>query len=217
MLCIQISLCAFVSANENWFSEVLTMRNALVAIAVAVMSTASFGFSHALPFWVNGTGVWQEADVATLVSPATITMNAGDTTPSILGELYDSGVTEPTGPGTGVVAQLGYGAYGSDPRYAVWTWLPVTYYSQLGTADEYTGSFSINTAGTYAYTYRFALDDGGTWTAADLAGDGSNPAVAFLPNDIGMLTINQLPVPEPASAGLVASSALILLRSRRRA
>jgi hypothetical protein len=191
------------------------MRKALVAIAVAAMSTASFGFSHALPVWVNGTGVWQEANVATLVSPATITMNAGDTTPSILGTLYDSGVTETAGAGVGVVAQLGYGAFGSDPRFATWTWLPVTYYSQLGTADEYTGSFSIATPGTYAYTYRFSLDNGGTWTAADLAGDGSNPAVAFIPSDIGTLIVNQLPVPEPASVSLLASSGLLLLRRRR--
>jgi hypothetical protein len=197
-------------------SRDMKIPSAFSAIALAALSSTCFGFAS-LPVWVNGVPVWQQADQATLISSATISMSAGSTTPDILGSLYKSGLTESAGPATGVVAQLGYGAFGSDPRYSTWTWLPVTYYSQLGTADEYTGSFSISTPGTYAYTYRFSLDNGGTWTAADLAGDGSNPAVAFVPSDIGTLTVNQLPVPEPAGISLFALSAFPLWRRRREA
>ena len=182
-------------------------------IAVAALSTVSLG--RALPIWVNGTGLWQESDDAILISPANITMAAGDTTPSISGEVYKSGVTESAGPGANVVAQLGYGAFGSDPRYSTWTWLPVIYNQQDGNFDEYNGNITINTAGIYAYTYRFSLDNGGTWTAADLAGCGANPAVSFLPNDIGTLHVTDTPVPEPASVGLLALTVAPILRRRR--
>lgn len=188
---------------------------AWAAIAVAALPAVSFGFGKALPIWVNGTGVWQEADDAILISPANITMAAGDTTPSIFGEFYKSGVTESAGPGTGVVAQLGYGAFGSDPRTSTWTWLPVTYDQQDGNFDEYLGNITINTVGTYTYTYRFSLDNGGTWTAADLAGCGANPAVAFNPNDIGTLNVTNTPVPEPASVSVLGTSVFILLRRKK--
>lgn len=192
----------------------MKIYSALCAVGLSLIGSTCFGFAS-LPVWVNGVPVSQQADVATLISPATITMNAGDTTPTILGSLYKSGVTEAAGPASLEVAQLGYGAYGSDPRTSTWTWLPVIYDQQLGTADEYMGSFSMNTPGVYAYTYRFSLDNGGTWTAADLAGCGENPAVAFNASDIGTLTVNSLPVPEPAVVSIVALSLLPLWLRRR--
>ena len=186
----------------------------LTAIAPAVPALA-VAPPPALPYWVNGTGAWQEADNAILVSPPSIFMYAGDTTPSILGQIYKNSVTESPGPAGNVVAQVGFGAFGSDPRFSTWTWLPATYNLQIGNNDQYTANFSINVPGTYAYTYRFSLDNGGTWTAADLAGTGSNPPIAFDPNDIGKLTVSDIALPEPAYIGILALGTTIGLRRRR--
>jgi hypothetical protein len=143
-------------------------------------------------------------------------MAAGDTTPSILGQLYKSGVTESPGPADDVIAQIGYGPAGTDPRYGDWTWLPAAYSSQIGDDDQYTGDLSGLLPGTYAYTYRFSIDDGSTWAAADLTGDGSNPDVSFIAGDIGTLTVTP-PAPEPASMGAITLTALILCRRRKHA
>ncbi|HEY1683474.1 MAG TPA: PEP-CTERM sorting domain-containing protein [Tepidisphaeraceae bacterium] len=193
----------------------MKIHTGLALLALTCISSVSFGFASALPVWVNGVPVWQQGDVATLVTPATITMTAGSTTPLIFGSIYKNNLTEAAGPASNVVAQLGYGAIGSDPRYSTWTWLPVTYDQQLGIADEYTGNITISTPGTYAYTYRFSLDNGGTWTAADLAGDGENPAVAFDSTDIGTLNVTETPVPEPASMGVLGSIAVLFFKRRR--
>lgn len=193
----------------------MRIASCLILAGAAVVALPNFSSAMAIPMWMNGTGLWQEADDAILISPETITMNAGDTTPTILGQLYKDTITESAGPAASVVAQLGYGAIGSDPTTSAWTWVSTNYDSQVGDNDQYAGEFSIDDAGTYAYTYRFSLDNGGTWTAADLDGAGSAPGLSFDSDKLGKLTVVEHPIPEPASLSLIGLAAILCRRSRR--
>jgi hypothetical protein len=161
--------------------------------------------------WINDTGNPEEADYAVLQWPPSIIINAGDTSDTIYGRIYELGVTEAAGANAVVIAEVGYGPAGSDPRISGgWSWFSTTFNVQVGNDDEYEGSFAVATPGNYSYTYRFSLDGGSSWTAADLDGAGSNPGLSFDPNQLGSLTV----VPEPSGALLLALVAAPLLRRR---
>jgi hypothetical protein len=75
-----------------------------------------------------------------------------------------AGVTEPAGQGAGVIAQFAYGPTGSDP--ATWTWVPMTYNTDVGNNDEYKVDFTPEQVGSYQYLARFSTNLGGNWTYA---------------------------------------------------
>jgi hypothetical protein len=119
------------------------------------------------------------ADGCQLVSPSSITMDVGDTTGTILGQVYEPGVTPGTGQGAGIAAQVGYGPNGSHPAGAGWKWSPASYTGDVGNDDEYGGTVTVSRAGAYDYAFRFTQDDSATWVYADLDGndqgaEGSN-------------------------------------------
>lgn len=111
-------------------------------------------------------------DWCNLQFPASITINAGASTGNIYGQIFVFGVTEAPGQGAGIIAEVGYGPDGSDPTGNNWTWFTAVYNIDVMDNDEYVGSFTVNTAGSYDYAYRFSGDTGNTWTYGDL--DGSN-------------------------------------------
>src|SRR5438128_12508154 len=75
-----------------------------------------------------------------------------------------AGVTDAPGPGPGVVAQLGLGPAGSDPRTSPgWEYVDAAYSLQAGDEDEYEASLTAPAVpGDYAYAYRVSLDGGGS-------------------------------------------------------
>jgi hypothetical protein len=115
------------------------------------------------------------------------------TTPPIYGRIDEFGVTgtDIPGPSATVIAQLGYGPRGSDPRTAPgWTWTTATY-NALGSnpvQDEYQAVLPMpEELGIYRYTYRFSLDGGATATYCDVDGAGSYPGKTFDPALVGEL------------------------------
>ena len=164
------------------------------------------------PVWRNETGETEECDACTLVSPATISLALGETTPAILGSVYEPGLTEGAGPNPAIRAELGLGPAGSDPRSDCrWRWVPAAFESDVGDADLYAAIVQPLTTGEQAYAFRFSFDDGASATAADLDGAGSSPGLAFSPHELGVLH-----VPEPTGAGWVAAAVLLRRASRRR-
>ena len=147
-----------------------------------------------------------ECDYCALESPSSFTLNPGATTPSIFGQIFETGLTEATGQGAGVTAQLGYGPQGSDPQLGGWTFFNASYDSDSGNNDRYVATFTAPAAGTYSYTYRFSFDGGANWTYADLDGNGTNSGLSFSTAQLG--TMNVIP-PGETSVDLTSGNLVI--------
>jgi parallel beta-helix repeat protein len=107
-----------------------------------------------------------------LISPDSINMDVGDTTQTILGQVYEPGITPGAGQGAGITAQVGYGSNNSEPCGTAWNWTAASYVQDVGNNDEYGGTLTVSRSGTYDFAYRFSMDSGTTWVYADL--DGNN-------------------------------------------
>ena len=106
-------------------------------------------------------------------------LTAGVPSASLYGRVYVSGVTDGAGQGAGVTAEFGYGPTGSAPDdvLAGWAWSAAAYNTSVdgivpgGLAnDEYMGTLTIGTAGTYSLAARFSRDGGAHWTYCDRDG-----------------------------------------------
>lgn len=139
-----------------------------------------------------------EVDYCNLQFPTSITVAAGSTTPIIYGRIFedDNGVlTSAPGAHPGIVAQLGHGPLGSDPRGGnpAWVWFPASYNVQVGNDDEYQGTFTVPFVPTNtqrSYTYRFSVDSGLNYTYCDTNGNGTNSGLGFSTALLGTLTVN---------------------------
>jgi hypothetical protein len=132
-----------------------------------------------------------EADYCVLQSPPTLSATASTATALVYGRIYEAGVTDPAGASGSVTAEVGYGPTDSNPTTeSGWTWTAASFNLQSGNDDEYQASFTAPaTVGTYAYTYRFSLDGGTTWTYCDIDGAGSNANLGFEVTQLGQLTV----------------------------
>ncbi len=156
-----------------------------------------------------GTATLVDDDIGTigfaqLQFPQTLTARPGEQLSAIFGRAYVDGITDAAGASTVIVAQLGYGDWGSDPvTDAGWVWTDAAFNTQVGLNDEYQATFvAPKVAGRYAYTYRFAMRRGNKtsdFTYADLDGNGSNAGLSFDPNKLGLLDISQA-TPPPVNA-----------------
>jgi hypothetical protein len=191
---------------------------------VAILAASEFMFSGAAQannMWQNETNTPQECDYCNLQYPFSFTLVAGQISPLIYGQIYETGVTESGGANSSVRAELGFGPSGSDPRTSTqWHWFAATYNTQIGNNDEYRASFIAPSGGNYNYTYRFSVDGGISFAAADINGAGSFPGLAFEPSQLGSLTVPggpALPVPEPETyAMMMAGLSLLGFSARRR-
>jgi VCBS repeat-containing protein len=128
------------------------------------------------------------APEAVLESPATSTIASGQTL-QVYGSIDAAELTAPPGASANIVAQLGYGALGTNPKTS-WTWIDASFSAQLPTGDEYVASIPDDLLpGEYGYAYRFGLSTDGqapvSWAYADL--DGS--ANGFHPSQLGSLFV----------------------------
>ncbi|WP_224372515.1 IPT/TIG domain-containing protein [Hyalangium versicolor] len=144
----------------------------------------------------NETNNPNEADYCNLQFPSTFTVTKSTQTPLIYGQLYEAGITEPAGAPFGWLAEVGYGAAGSNPTSSnTWRFFPASYNVQASNNDEFMGSFmapSVTVLTNYAYTYRFSADNGLRWTYCDLNGAGSNSSptdLVFESSQLGVMTV----------------------------
>lgn len=164
---------------------------ALAALAVA-LPAAALG-APAGPPALNGTGAPLEADACAIRFPDAQSIAAGLATRPVRARLLEAGLTESAGAAPGVVAQLGLGPAGSDPRTAPgWEYVDATYSLQAADEDEYEAPLTApGTPGVYAYAYRFSLDGGESFTYCDTDGAGSGEGLAFEPERLGLLTVTE--------------------------
>jgi hypothetical protein len=133
-----------------------------------------------------------EADYCALWSPGSLTLSSGQTSPPIFGRLYEAGVTEAPDAPAGFIAEVGYGASGSNPTSnGSWRFFPATYNMQYGNDDEFMGTFVAPTVtGNFSYAFRFSRDGGLRWTYCDLNGAGSNTGLILETAQLGPLRVN---------------------------
>jgi hypothetical protein len=102
-------------------------------------------------------------DYANLQYPATVTIAQGETV-TVYGQVYEPGVTEAAGQGTGIQAWVGVSDMNSNPNaWAETSWIPATYNAgaAAGNNDEYMTEIGTGlVAGTYYYATRFRLNAG---------------------------------------------------------
>ena len=136
-------------------------------------------------------------DFCRLQPPADVRANAGSVWTS-MARVFEAGITdrsEATDRDERLVGQLGYGARGTLPAEADWSWFdgaPNPAWVDLAEpgADEYQQTVRVPAPGEYDFAWRFSRDDGMTWLYCD-AEEGS--ANGYSPNSTGHL----LSVPSP--------------------
>jgi hypothetical protein len=115
----------------------------------------------------------------------------------VFGQIFVAGLTEPTGAGAGIVAELGYSATNTHPNTWI-NWIPAVinpFPLLTNNNDEYMSTLSGLPAGTYYYAFRYSLNGcrpykygGNNWDGStSVTGgfwDGTN-------NISGVLTVNQ--------------------------
>jgi hypothetical protein len=149
-----------------------------------------------LPGVLNETDTAAEADYCVIQFPTTLTVAAGAVSMSVYGQIYEAGRTDVTvgGPAPGIRAELGYGPAGTDPRTSTaWVFHTVPFNVETGTSgnnDEYFGTLTVPTAGSWLYAYRFSFDGGANVTYCDTDGAGSNGGLSFDLPMLGHATVN---------------------------
>ena len=111
---------------------------------------------------------------AVLQWPKTINQVITANYTTVYGQIYVQGLTDSAGDPGAILAQVGFGATGSDQ--AGWAWGPMVY-NPGHTGDnnyEYMGGIRADAVGVYDYLVRFSDDGGRTWVYGDQAGPGTN-------------------------------------------
>ncbi len=126
-------------------------------------------------------------DAVSLDRPAALdyTITAAGRSNPIFGRITIAGITSQAGDVPGILAQVGFGAPGTDP--ATWSWVDMTFSADVGDQDEYSGTLKPESVGTYSYLVRFSTSQGETWVYGDLDG-GTNWT-----NAPGTLTVHPNP------------------------
>jgi len=174
--------------------------------------TGYFGLPVRLRFYMDGEYRWYSdcywyvenvmiredpaqtpmVDYCQLESPDSTTAPVGTPTENIYGLVYEEGVTEGSGQGAGITAQLGYCPDGSSPAGGGWNLGATgTYNADVDTMDQYVATLTVGDTGTYDYAYRFKLSGTTVWVYADLDGSdyGSGGTNWYSPAQAGNLTV----------------------------
>ena len=120
-----------------------------------VTGTDANGCSNTAQVTINITSL---LDWANLQFPASETYSCNGGQIAIYGQVYEPGITDGPGQGSGITVEYGYSTSNSDP--STWTdWYTATYNTDVGNNDEYNGVISqalynLNST-TYYYTFRY--------------------------------------------------------------
>lgn len=100
---------------------------------------------------------------------------------TVYGQVYESGVTNSAGQGSGITVQFGYNGTNSNP--STWTnWSTASYSIDSGNNDEYLYTFTPPSSGTFYYTFRYrqgscnwiyggySAGGGGAWSGSNVSG-----------------------------------------------
>ncbi|MFP2923815.1 IPT/TIG domain-containing protein [Pyxidicoccus sp. 3LG] len=130
----------------------------------------------------------------------------------VVGQVYSAGITQGSGAGAGVVAQLGIGPADSDPTepgVTGWTWTAATYKGDLGNNDEWEADLpNPGIEGTYRVAMRFSVAQN-VWRVCDVDGvdDSTTGPGTFSVSRLGVLTVGGEAPKPPVSWCKIGESA----------
>jgi len=123
------------------------------------------------------------ADWANTQWPPSTTVNVGDSTELIFGQIWEPGLTDVGSDinKDSIRAQLGFGPDGSIPyeEETLWTWIDARFNVIAGNNYEYMARIHADSSlqpGHYDYCFRYSIKEGGVWGPwiyADLNGTGT--------------------------------------------
>lgn len=135
-------------------------------------------------------------DFCNIQSPLSGTITEGMSF-DIYAQVYEAGVTNPSGQAAGITAQIGYSTTNGTPD-GTWTWLTATYNTDFGNNDEYKTTLSGLTPGTYYYASRFIKTGSTTYVYGGTNGSPWSTS--------GVLTVNALGTPVATAGTLVGAT-----------
>jgi hypothetical protein len=134
------------------------------------------GFDHVM---LTGEFIsTDEPDWCNLQYPSTGNISEGDSF-TIYARVYEPGITNDAGQGTGIEAWIGYSSIDNNPtdpaNSSNWTWVPASYNMDYGNNDEYMAEIgSALPSGNYYYASRFSLNNG-PYVYGGYDDDGQDP------------------------------------------
>jgi len=129
----------------------------------------------------------QSVDWGNLQSPAEAFSFVNTETARIYGRAQIAGVTDAFGPTDGLVAELGWGSYQTDPT--LWSeWVPASFDRDVNGMDQFVARILEHQRLTYSYCYRYSYQ-GGPYVYGDL--DGSANGLQL--DQLGTLTVTNPP------------------------
>jgi len=156
-------------SGDNILIKVISIDDA-ERLLIDDFSISDYAGSSNYPDWCN------------LQSPASGNITEGGSF-DVYAQIYEAGVTNAVGQGSGIQAWIGYSTSNSDP--STWTdWVPATYNTDVSNNDEYMADIGteISSAGTYYYASKFTVngtdysyggynsEGGGFWGGSNVSG-----------------------------------------------
>ena len=176
--------------NDWWKSEIIDLSSYISAttyIRFRLESDSSVTrYGWILDNVVVGESPTNTADWNNLQWPHSGSITTGDAF-EVYAQVYEDGVTNAAGQGTGIEAWLGYSSSDTDPSTGGWTWIVSPYFGESGNNDEFLTDIGSGLAqGTYYYASRFRVEEG-PFTYGGTGG--------FWASDSGVLTVTDPPPP----------------------
>ena len=169
------SLATPVTFVDSGLVIATTPSGSLGAVDVTLMNSDSQEATLPQSF----TYVPNAVDYVKLLAPISVTSLAGQPAETIHAEVWEPGITDGAGAGSGLKAEFGYGEVvldlENDPSQ--WTWEPAVYDGESGNNDVWKGNMSSPDAGKYRFTFRFSMD-GVNWVYADADGSSNGFSMA---------------------------------------
>ena len=172
------------------------MRRLSVLLAVLITLALGTALADTDDASITITIANNDINWCNLQHPGSGSFEAGDEY-LIYAQIYEPGVTDATGQGSGVDAWIGYSTTDSDPSGGGWTWVEATYHGDSNNNDEYKidlGS-ELSVANTYYVASRFSLDGGSSHQYGGYnSGGGGFWDGATNVNAVFTVTVNEAPV-----------------------
>lgn len=137
--------------------------------------------------WCKLGGVVTQTEVTNL--------RTNQTSATLYAQLYHQGVTEASGAGTGITAQLGYGPANAlidasgNVNESAFSWINATFNVDQGNNDEWKATLPTPAVGTYKYAYRVSLNNG-----PYLYCDADGPDNGFTEAQLGTLNVTAVQI-----------------------
>ena len=157
---------------------------------------ALYDWANAADEVIGGDATYVAIESVHTVSPSSMALSPGGTSPILTGRVYLENVTEAPGQGAGITLEVGFGPDGTEPwTDPGWQWFPASYAGDAGDFDEYTGMITAGIAGDFDYGFRYS--DGSDWIYGDL----NASTFWYSPDEAGSLVVGATAAPEVPGPG----------------